>query len=100
MKWQGLTEKQAKAELLQEAESGITFPGDEREDPQLELDSTGDDVEEIAGKALNGAQTQSLIAIIQQFAAGTLTIGQAVNVLSTAIGVSKEKAKAILEGTS
>ena len=85
---------------MQEVGSGISFPGDEQENPQLGLDSTGDEDEEIAGKALNGAQTQSLIAIIQQYAAGTLTIGQAVNVLSTAIGVSKEKAKAILEGTS
>ncbi len=40
--------------------------------------------------SLNGAQTQSLIAIMGQFASGILTEGQAINVISTAIGISKE----------
>ena len=53
---------------------------------------------EIQGKQLNGAQTQSLIAIMAQFTAGSLTEGQATNLISTAIGVSKEEAKAILNG--
>lgn len=50
------------------------------------------------GKQLNGAQTQSLIAIMSQFTAGSLTEGQAVNLIATAIGVSKEEARAILNG--
>lgn len=50
------------------------------------------------GKALNGAQTQSLIAIMSQYSAGELTEGQAVNLISTAIGISKEDARAILNG--
>lgn len=50
------------------------------------------------GKSLNGAQTQSLIAIMSQFTAGDLTEGQAVNLISTAIGISKEEARAILNG--
>ena len=49
-------------------------------------------------KQLNGAQTQSLIAIMAQFTAGSLTEGQAVNLISTAIGVSKEEARQILNG--
>lgn len=57
-----------------------------------------DSAEEVAGKSLNGAQTQSLISIITQYQAGSLTIGQAVNVISVAIGVSKEEAKKIIEG--
>lgn len=55
-------------------------------------------VTEVQGKALNGAQTQSLIAIMSQYSAGELTEGQAVNLISTAIGISKEDARAILNG--
>lgn len=50
------------------------------------------------GKALNGAQTQALIAIIGQFSAGQITEGQAVRLISAAIGVSREDAGAILRG--
>lgn len=50
------------------------------------------------GKSLNGAQTQSLIAIMSQFTAGELTEGQAINLISTAIGVSKEEARSLLNG--
>ena len=53
---------------------------------------------EVQGKSLNGAQTQSLIAIMSQFSAGSLTEGQAVNLISTAIGISKEEARSILNG--
>lgn len=53
-----------------------------------------------AGKSLNGAQTQSLLAVMEQYAAGSLTLGQAVNIIATAIGVSKEEAKAIIEGAA
>lgn len=50
------------------------------------------------GKMLNGAQTQSLLAIMSQFVGGNITEGQAVNLIKTAIGISKEEAKAILKG--
>ena len=50
------------------------------------------------GKQLNGAQTQSLIAIMAQFTAGGLTEGQAINLIATAIGISKTEARAILNG--
>ena len=55
--------------------------------------------EEIAGKTLNGAQTQSLLGIIGQYSKGELTLGQAVNLISVAIGISKEEAKKIIEGS-
>lgn len=48
--------------------------------------------------SLNGAQTQALIGIIGQYAAGTITEGQAVNLIATSIGVSKEEARRILTG--
>ena len=54
--------------------------------------------EESAGKGLNGAQTQSLITIISQLSAGTITEGQAINLIATAIGISKEDARKILAG--
>jgi len=57
-----------------------------------------DTAETITGKSLNGAQTQSLISVIAQYQSGALTIGQAVNIISVAIGVSKDEAKKILEG--
>jgi hypothetical protein len=53
---------------------------------------------EVQGKALKGAQTQSLIAIMAQYAAGSLSLGQAVGLVSAAIGIPKEEARAILEG--
>lgn len=47
---------------------------------------------------LNGAQTQSLISIIQQLSAGSITEGQAINLIATAIGISKDEARKILVG--
>ena len=51
-----------------------------------------------AGKTLNGAQTQSLITVMSQYKAGVLSLGQAVNIVSVAIGISKDEAKKIIEG--
>lgn len=53
---------------------------------------------EIQGKSLNGAQTQSLIAIMAQYTGGELSEGQAVNLIAAAIGVEKDKARALLNG--
>lgn len=50
------------------------------------------------GRSLNGAQTQSLLAIMSQFTAGSLSEGQAVNLISTVIGIGKQEARAILNG--
>ena len=76
--------------------------GDEIDtDSQIDGVSTGaviEDAEDVAGKTLNGAQTQPLIAIIAQYQSGALSIGQAVNIISASIGVSKEEAKRIIEG--
>lgn len=52
----------------------------------------------VQGKQLNGAQTQSLIAIMAQFTSGAITEGQAVNLIATAIGISKDEARKILNG--
>ncbi len=54
--------------------------------------------EEAAWKTLNGAQTQSLISVIAQYQSGAISLGQAVNIISVAIGVSKDEARRIIEG--
>ena len=54
--------------------------------------------EDATGKTLNGAQTQSLISVIAQYQSGAISLGQAVNIISVAIGVSKDEAKKIIEG--
>lgn len=47
---------------------------------------------------LNGTQTQSLIGIMSQYTGGLITEGQAVKLISTAVGVEIKEAKAILNG--
>lgn len=53
---------------------------------------------EVQGKALNGAQTQSLIAIMGQFSSKSISEGQAINLIAAAIGITKEEARKILNG--
>lgn len=50
------------------------------------------------GKSLNGAQTQALINVMGQYASGAITLGQGVNIISTAIGISKAEARELIEG--
>jgi hypothetical protein len=57
-----------------------------------------DAAEDVKGTALNGAQTQSLILIMDKFSAGGLTEQQAINMIATAIGISKEDARKIVRG--
>lgn len=66
--------------------------------PPPAIDEAIDGAERAAGKTLNGAQTQSLITVMSQLASGALTEGQAVNIIATAIGVTKDEARAIIAG--
>lgn len=87
-KWYGETLEEAQSNLPEQnqiMDDSVTIPG-------------GGAITEVQGKSLNGAQTQSLIAIMSQFTAGELTEGQAVNLISTAIGIGKDEARAILNG--
>jgi SPP1 family phage portal protein len=54
------------------------------------------EVEETTGKALNGAQTASLLSIIAQYKAKTLTADEAVSIISISIGISEERARKLL----
>ncbi|MCM1525413.1 MAG: phage portal protein [Ruminococcus sp.] len=96
-------EETAKKELarINEENSSAVMGGDETFDPSDDEADSEDIVEEAekeAGKTLNSAQTQSLISVMAQYKAGTLSLGQAVNIVSVSIGISKEEARKIIEG--
>lgn len=55
-----------------------------------------DEAEETIGKQLNGAQTKSLISVIEQLNAGVLTESQAVNIIAISLALSTEKARQLL----
>lgn len=84
----------------QDSEGYMTdYPTNRTVDEENATDATGGAIEtEVQGKTLNGTQTQSLIAIMSQYSAGELTEGQAVNLISTAIGLSKDEARGTLNG--
>ena len=54
--------------------------------------------EEAVGKTPNGSQTSSLITVIKGLKSGDITEGQAVRILTTSIGVTREEALAIIRG--
>ncbi len=96
----GYTEEEARA-LVAEAqmESMGSGEGGLFGDEYMPLQEKNEESDsESASKGLNGAQTQSLITIISQHSAGMITEGQAVNLISAAIGVSKDEAKKMLLG--
>lgn len=103
MEINGCDEQTAKKELkrINEENSSAVMGNDETFDPSGDEADSEDIVEEAekeAGKTLNGAQTQSLISVMAQYKAGTLSLGQAVNIVSVSIGISKEEARKIIEG--
>lgn len=88
MKWYNEDEDTAKANVPEQNQvMGDSIP----------ISQNGGAVE-VQNKTLNGAQTKSLIAIMSQYTAGELSEGQAVNLISTAIGIEKDEAKRILNG--
>ena len=97
MKWYGEDEATAEKNLPSQADTipdNIQVPVPNKKN--IELKHNGSTV--IQEKALNGAQTQSLIAIMAQYSSGNLTEGQAINLISTAIGITKEEAGKLLNG--
>lgn len=81
------------AQLLGEADE--TFP---IEGAGVSGADVSQEAEQVAGKTLTGIQTTSLIGIIEKYAAGALTLQQAVNIVSVSIGVTAEEARRIIEG--
>lgn len=68
------------------------------DDTATAADEAIDAAEEAVGKTLNGSQTSSLITVIRQLGSGGITEGQAVKILMTSIGVTREEALAIIRG--
>lgn len=77
---------------------GMIQQAEQNESEETENVDIGEAVEqaEKIGGQLNGAQTQSLISVVQQYSNGTLTEGQAANIISKAIGVTRDEALEII----
>lgn len=99
VQFEGFTEDEAKEAANETSQSMNLFNEEGQSNQDItnagEIKST---VDEVAGKSLNGAQTQSLLAVMEQLSSGLLTQGQAINIISVSIGISKEEAKKIIEG--
>lgn len=83
------------------AEDLAKFSGADEEEDGSETPTTDDAIdaaEEATGNTLNGSQTSSLITVIRQLGSGGITEGQAVKILMTSIGVTREEALAIIRG--
>lgn len=88
--------KEMEAEELNKFDAGVASEGDVDNTP-----TTGEAIEaaeEVSGKTLNGSQTSSLITVIKGLKTGDITEGQAVRILTTSIGVTREEALAIIRG--
>ncbi len=83
-------------DMIGGGESGIQTPGSA--EGVADAEEAVDVAEETVGKTLNGSQTASLITVIRQLGAGTITEGQAVNIIVTALGITREEALKIIRG--
>lgn len=92
-KWYGEDEEEAKKKLPEQNNPVLdTIPIKKTEG------ASGGVIPEVQSKTLNGAQTQSLLAIMAQFTSGDLTEGQAVKLISTSIGLTADEARKVLNG--
>lgn len=87
--------KEKAAEDLNKFDGGAD---DDDEPTPPTTDEAIDAAEEAVGKTLNGSQTSSLITVIKGLKSGDITEGQAVRILTTSIGVTREEALAIIRG--
>lgn len=74
------------------------FGNQEAEEDVPDENEVVETAEEVAGKTLNGSKTASLITVIRQLSSGAISEGQAVKILTTAIGVTREEALSIIRG--
>lgn len=86
------------ASRFENEEMPTTSSGNADISDTVDEDNVIDTAEDVKGQALNGAQTQSLILIMDKFSEGKLSETQAINMIATAIGVSKDKAREIVQG--
>ena len=85
-----ITAKEPSLHTLLGMDEGSSTP------PETMKTSISKEIDDTVTKQLNGAQTQSLINIVMQYKQGVLTEGQAINIISTSIGVSKDQATELL----
>lgn len=85
-------------DAYQKGKAGVAAENEVVQDGAVDVGEAEDVTQEVAGKTLNGIQTQSLLTVMEQYAAGSLTTGQAINIIAISIGVSKQEAKEIIEG--
>ena len=64
---------------------------------QIDSGAVKEEAEEEIGQPLNGAQTASLLSIISQYKAGSLTASEAVSIISLSIGITEKKARKLLQ---
>lgn len=91
----------AKEKLILEVDledTSVPLDGEELEGEEVTGAEVSQEAEQVTGKTLTGIQTTSLIGVIEKLKEGSLTIGQAINIVSISIGVTKEEAKRIIEG--
>lgn len=83
----------------QEAEHSLAAAEADLKGTDQNLDSSAvkSQAEDTIGKPLNGVQTNSLLSVIAQYKAGGLTAGEAVAILSIAIGITEERARKLLQ---
>lgn len=53
----------------------------------------------ITATALRGSQMQALVTVMSQFTSGKLSEGQAINLMATMTGISRDDARGVLNGT-
>ena len=87
-------EQEKQANIAAQAAAFGAMPIPEGEDDAAVVN----DAEQASGKTLNGAQTQSLLSVVSQYSSGTLTLGQAINIIAISIGVTKDEAQKLFEG--
>lgn len=90
--------KELAAEDLGKLDGGEDDSDGEDGEEAPTTDEAIDAAEEAVGKTLNGSQTSSLITVIKGLKSGDITEGQAVRILTTSIGVTREEALAIIRG--
>lgn len=74
-------------------------PTTEPEGDEMETPATGGaPVDDLQATALNGAQIASIMTVIQAYAEGTLSLGQAANVVAVALAIDPAEAQKIVEG--
>lgn len=93
-----ILEQQAAEDLGKFDSSGGNDPDAENSGETPTTDEAINAAEEAVGKTLNASQTSSLITVIKGLKSGDITEGQAVRILTTSIGVTREEALAIIRG--